>query len=61
MRGNYKSLRKGDKSDGCSKKTSLYISCLVLFIILEDLMLDGQKDNDVISAGWLYLYIVVYP
>ena len=33
-------LLKGDKSDGCSKKTSLYITCLVLFIILEDLMLD---------------------
>ena len=34
-------LLKADKSDGCSKKTSLYITCLVLlFIILEYLMLD---------------------
>ena len=40
-----------DKSDGCSKKTSLYITCLVSLIILEGLMLDGQKDNAVISAG----------
>ena len=29
-----------DKSDGCSKKTPLYITCLILFSILEDLMLD---------------------
>ena len=38
VRGNYKSL-KGDKPDGCSKKTSLYIICLVMFTILEGLML----------------------
>ena len=30
----------GDKSDGCSKKISLYITRLVLFIILEGLKLD---------------------
>ena len=29
-----------DKSDDFRKKTSLYITCLVLFIILEDLKLD---------------------
>ena len=45
-------ILEGDKSDGCSKKTSLYITCLVFFINLKDLMLDGQKDNEVISAGW---------
>ena len=28
---------KGDKS--CTKNTSVYVACLVLFIILEDLML----------------------
>ena len=33
-------MLQGDKSDGCSKKTSLYITYLVMFIILEDLMLD---------------------
>ena len=27
-------ILKGDKTDGCSKKTSLYVTCLVLFIIL---------------------------
>ena len=32
-------MLKGDKSDGCSKTTSLCITCLVLFIIVEDLML----------------------
>ena len=32
--------QRGQKSDGCSKKTSLYITCLVMFIILEGLMLD---------------------
>ena len=32
-------ILEGDKSDGCSKNTSLYITCLVLFVILEDLML----------------------
>ena len=40
VRGNYKSLKKGDKSDDCGKKTSLYIACLVLFIIPKDVMLD---------------------
>ena len=30
---------KGDKPDDCSKKTSLYIICLVMFTILEGLML----------------------
>ena len=30
-------MLKGHKSDGCSMKASLYITCLVLFIILEDL------------------------
>ena len=33
-------LLEGDKSEGCSKKTSLYITCLVMFIIVENLMLD---------------------
>ena len=33
-------LLEGDKSDGCSKKTPLYITCLVLLITLEDLMVD---------------------
>ena len=51
MRGNYKPV-KGIISDGYSKKTSIYITCLGLFIILEDLMLDGQKDHEVISEGW---------
>ena len=51
MRGNYKSFK--EKSDGCSKKTSLYITCLVLYIIVEDVMLDRQKDNEllIISVG----------
>ena len=40
VRGNYNSLKEGDKSDGCSNKTSLYITCLVIFSILEGLMLD---------------------
>ena len=31
VRGNYTSLKGTNKSDGCSKKTSLYITCLVLF------------------------------
>ena len=31
-------LLKGDKSDGWGNKTSLYITCLILFIILEYLM-----------------------
>ena len=35
--GNYKPL-KGNESDGCSKKTPLYITRLVMFI-LEDFML----------------------
>ena len=34
-----------------------HITCLVLFIILEDLMLDGQKDNEVIPAGWKCLLL----
>ena len=51
MRGNFKPL-KGTNLTRCSKKTYLYITFLVLFIILGDLMLDGQKDDEVISAGW---------
>ena len=39
MCGNY-NLFKGDKSDDCSKKTSPCITCLVWFVILEDLMFD---------------------
>ena len=31
---------KGDNSGSCIKKTSLYITCLVTFIVLEGLMLD---------------------
>ena len=33
-------ILKGDKSYGCSRNTSLYITCLVLFIIVEELILD---------------------
>ena len=60
-------LLKGDKSDGCSKKTSLDITCLVLFIILEDLMLDvvcntifgcgKQRVNNVLKLHNLLLYM----
>ena len=32
-------ILEGDKSDGCSKDTSLYITCLVTFIFLADMML----------------------
>ena len=35
-------LFEGDKSDGCSKNTSLNITCLVLFKILADLNLIGS-------------------
>ena len=34
-------ILKGHKSDGCSKKTSVYIICLVMFTFLEGLMLDA--------------------
>ena len=33
------STLKGGKFDHCRKKTCLYVTCLVLFIILEGLML----------------------
>ena len=32
---------KGDECDGCNKKTPLYITRLVMFIILKGLMLDA--------------------
>ena len=41
-----------DKSGGCSKETSLYITCLVqvLFITLEDLVLD-EVCNTIFGCG----------
>ena len=39
MRGNYNPSIEGDKSGGCSKKTPLYITRLVMFIFLEGLVL----------------------
>ena len=38
------------KSDGCSKNTSLHITCLVLFSILADLML-GVVYNTIFRCG----------
>ena len=45
-------IPEGDKSDGCSRETSLFITCLVLYVILECLISDEQKNNEVILAGW---------
>ena len=39
VRENYKSFER-KKSDGCSKNTSLKITCLLLFIIVEDFFFD---------------------
>ena len=43
-------ILEGDKSDGCSNNTSLYIFCLVLFIFLAGLML-GVVYNTIFRCG----------
>ena len=62
-------ILKGDKPDGCSKKTCLYIICLVMFTILEGLMLDAvckpsvqvSVVNNVLNLHNLLLYMDVLP
>ena len=39
VRGNYRSFEGTNLTVGCRGNASLYITCLVLFIILADLML----------------------
>ena len=43
-------ILKGDKSGRCSKKTPLYIICLVMFTILEGLMLDAVCKNQCLGV-----------
>ena len=57
-------ILKGNKPDDFSKKTCLFITCLVLFIILEDLMLDVECNaiyrcgkNIVLKLHILLLYM----